>query len=615
MESPSSDFSGYGFVRTFVLPALLVFVVPAIALAFFLHAQSQYDAEAREGMLNAIEQDESLSAEERAELTAFYETVPFSKLMRHRDFAENFDARTWWDFATFRWMIWLSMGSLIAGLAIFALGGLCVALSLRSQRAQYLSLSAGWHVLRIYGALQTVVIGVLVVALSFWVTALWFEVYVPKLIFLAGLITLVAVCAVVASIFKKPDSTFAIEGEVIDEQQAPALWSTLRSLCSKVGTDPPDQVIAGIDDNFFVTEQPVTVGERVYDGRTLYVSLSLLKQLDGEEADAVMAHEMAHFSGQDTTYSKKITPLLMRYEHYLQSLRDNVVSLPVFYLMLCFRGLYELSLGKLSRQREFRADSVAAETTSPRAVVAALMRIAAYSKYRGTVEEDLFKQERALETADIANRIESGFPAYASAFTRNEDLSKLETAHPFDSHPPMVDRFAALGGEFGPQSADQHLQGPGDGRWFHQIDGAEQLERSQWDQYEDRFRTFHEEVLAYRTMPQSEAELALVEKFFPPVSFEGKKGTLAMDWQQLEYAEWADPLLWSDVSGVSLNDNVLHFQATAGKKSRTIKMGRFEKQTQAEVLEKLNGFYVRHQSAVAYQNEKAAEAENTAPAV
>ena len=54
-------------------------------------------------------------------------------------------------------------------------------------------------------------------------------------------------------------------GKVIDRQTAAPLWQELQAICTKVGTAPPDQIIAGIDDNFYVTEMPVTV-----DGKTSF---------------------------------------------------------------------------------------------------------------------------------------------------------------------------------------------------------------------------------------------------------------------------------------------------------------------------------------------------------
>ncbi len=590
-----------------MLPALSVFLIPVLTLVFFLHAQSTFDVDARQTLIAQVKEDPTLTPQERQEAIDFYEKVPFSKLLRVPEFAADVDSELRFHYATFRWMIWLSVASIASGVLIFLLAGLCVLLSMHSQEMQYVSLSTGWYVLRIYGAIQTVIQGAMVVALSFWVTALWFDIYIPKMVFLAGVLALFGVGVVIKSIFTKPNMDFEVEGELVDEAKAPALWQNLRNICAQVDTASPDHLIAGIDDNFFVTEQPVTVGDRVYHGRTLYVSLSLLKQLDGAEADAVMAHEMAHFSGNDTTFSKRISPLLIRYHNYLEALSQNPITLPVFYFMVCFRGMYELSLGRLSRQREFRADRIAAETTSARSIVGALTRIAAYSKYRGSIEEDLFNQEEALESADIANRIEDGFHAYAVSFGRNEDIGKLETAHPFDSHPPMHERMAAMGSEYGPQSVDQHLQVPGDGRWFHSIAGCQELERRQWDEYEERFRKFHEEVLAYRLIPSTTAEHELVAKFFPPVSFEGKKGRLAIDYKKLVYEEWPEPILWSEVTDMSLNDNVLHVSVEGTKKNQVLKMGRFAKEQQTDVLEQLNRFYVRQQSVVAYQEEKAVE--------
>src|SRR5262249_13420239 len=151
-------------------------------------------------------------------------------------------------------------------------------------------------------------------------------------------------------------------------------------------------------------------------GKTLFVSLPLLKQLQSAEADTILAHEMAHFSGNDTLYSKRISPLLLRYQAYLAALHEGAITRPVFHFMLCFRALFELSIRKLSREREFRADSIAAAITSPRDFVSALMRTVAYSKFRAAVENELFKQERAMETVDVSKRVELGFHEYAVAF-------------------------------------------------------------------------------------------------------------------------------------------------------------------------------------------------------
>ncbi|MEI8382111.1 MAG: M48 family metallopeptidase, partial [Planctomycetota bacterium] len=413
MTAPQHEFTKLGFTKTFILPAMWIFLVPALSWMFFLHAQSRFDAQALEAILQQIRIDQKLSEQERAQATEFYTKVPYSQLMTNPEFAVHVDPTARFNYATFRWMIRLSFLSIAAGITVFVVAGILVLLSFRSPFVQYLSLLAGWHVLRIYSALQTIVIGIQLVALSFWGTALWMNFYSVKLIGVAGLLSVVGVGAVLVAIFASPRTEQTVEGTILERDAAPRLWEELSSICAKVGVDPPDQVIAGIDDNFFVTEHPITMNGTRMTGKTLFVSLPLLKQLHATEADTILAHEMAHFSGQDTLYSKRISPLLMKYQAYLKGLHEGGISLPVFHFMVCFRVLFELSLNSLSRKREFRADAIASKVTSPRDSAAALLRTMAYSKFRQSVELDLFKQTEAMEKADVSARVEQGFLDYA----------------------------------------------------------------------------------------------------------------------------------------------------------------------------------------------------------
>lgn len=608
MSAVASEFSHKGFVKTFVMPALLVFLVPALSLFFFLHAQSRYNAEARETVLKQIAADATLSDEERQRAVALFTEVPFSRLMKNPAFAADMDRGARFDWATFRWMIRLGVLSIVSGVLVFLLAGVCVLLSSRSQRAQYLSLATSWHVLRIYGALQVLIQGTMLVALSYWVTALWMNMYVPKLILVVGIMALAAVGAILKAIFTKPPTEQAVEGKAIDRQTALPLWNQLNAICTKVGTAPPDQVVAGIDDNFFVTEMPVVVDGKKFAGRTLYVSLSLLKQMNGSEADAVLAHEMAHFHGQDTLYSKKISPLLVRYGAYLQALHGTIAQ-PIYYFMNCFRALFELSLGRLSRQREFRADALAAQVTSPMDVAGGLLRVASYAKFRGGVQEQLFKQERALESANISERLAQGYVDYAVNFTAKEDLKELKISHPFDSHPPIEQRLAAMGLPLDAPATSALLATAGDGRWYDNITGAEEIEHAQWSEFEQKFRDIHEQTLAYRFLPFSEEEREIVEKAFPPCSIEGKKGSLALDCERLMYTVWTDPVFFREITGLVLDgqDLQVHFHRDT-KQQRKIPTKTFDKQQQ-EALEAVQRYYGRYKAAEEYQKQKLAAAD------
>lgn len=594
MSSDSAKLTSFGFAKTFVLPGLMVFLVPVVSLLFFLHAQSRFNARARESVLSQIRSDATLTPEQRARATTLFTDHPFSELLQNREFADDVDSTMRFHFATFKWMIRLSKISIVAGVAVFLVAGLCVLFSMRSQRVQYLSLSAGWHVLRIYGALQAAVQGILLVALSFWVTALWFERFSVKLVGVTAILAFAGVIALIVAIFKRIDTTHVVDGKVIENSGATPLWQHLSTICTKVGTAPPDHIIAGIDDNFFVTEHPVVVDGKPLKGRTLYVSLSLLRQLNGREADAVLAHEMAHFSGEDTLYSKKISPLLRRFGAYLEALYKAGITLPIFYFMLCFRAMFEMSLNKLSRQRELRADRIAAETTSGRDFTGAMLRIVAYSKFRNQIQQSLFNHEQALLEANISQQIGEGFHSFAHNFAADPNEIDAETVHPFDSHPPLAQRLEAVGVPLSTQIAREILAEPGDGSWFDRIENAAEIESQQWREFENNFRSFHEETLAYRFFPETDEERAIVVKAFPQVSFEGKKGTLVIDCDGIQFTEWSSPIAFCNIAKCSLNDSgVLEIKcAPSGKATQKLPTKSFGTKQQA-VLDTINRYYSR----------------------
>ena len=320
---------------------------------------------------------------------------------------------------------------------------------------------------------------------------------------------------------------------------------------------------------------------------------------------------MAHFSGNDTTFSKKISPLLVRYQDYLEALYGGGISLPVFYFMMCFRGLFELSIGKHSREREFRADRIATETTSSAATAGALLRIIAYSKYRNSIEQDLFDQDQEHTSVDIYQQLDRGFHEFAVSFASNDDIGEFATAHPFDSHPPLVERLRAVDFELTESSAHDILSTPGDGLWFHRINNSTELEQKQWNEYEERFREFHTQLLAYRYLPSTEEERALVEKFFPEVTHNGKLGAAVLDCEQINFEQWNSEVRFDEMTSVQVDDNVLEieFERDGESYAQRIKLAKMHDKG-AALLETVGHYFGRYQAAEEYlknQNQDSVE--------
>lgn len=611
------DVSSLGFVKTYVYPALALFLIPVACLIFYGYVQSAYDQEFLDVAIADIQADPHMTPEEKTQSIEGAKNMPLSWLLVISDpevvaWREDLPTDYLYQMLSIIWAIRISWFCILAGVGAFMLTGFTVILSLRSQWMQYYSLLIGWHTLRTFCTLEVIAQALLIFSLSFWIPAFFFNIYILKLLFIIGFIGICAVGAVIAAIFKKVDDDFIIEGESITREMAPALWDDLERLSQSIGTAPPDHVIAGIDDNFFVTQTPVQVQghedeePQTYTGRTLFVSLSLLKKLPHQEADAVLLHELAHFSGNDTMYTQKIAPLLSRYGHYLQGLYEGGISLPVFYFAVMFRALYELSLGKLSRQREFRADRLASEKTSPESMAHALLRITAYSQYRNELEQEFFDAEQVHEEINLANRIDGGFQSFATSFVDKRDVGELATAHPFDSHPPLDQRLEALGFRSSPDAMRVALSDDSHGPWFDKIDGSESLERAQWNHYEERFRQFHEQILAYRYIPSNESEQELVEKFFPPVERTAAKDrAVRFDFEKVVYEDWDQPLYYREIEGITLETEWgtrLDIVVKRDGKSKTIKLPVSKKQNeQQELIGTMEQYYGRAATAIAYQ--------------
>jgi len=600
MSAKQSTWSHLGFARTYVLPGLLIFLVPVLSLLFFRHAENSMNAEARSAILQQIQADPSLSEEDRTQAIEFFTENRFSDLMRNEQFAQQFSSAKF-EFATFRWMIRLSILSIAASVLVFLLAGICVGASLYSQHSQYLSLSFGWQALRLYATLQMLIQGVLLVALSYWVTALWAHQYYPKLIFVTGMLAVIGFAAVVKAIFQKVDLVLPVEGELLNPETHRPFFTQLNRICDQVGTAPPDHVIVGIDDNFFATEVPVSVNGTRLTGRTLFVSLSLLKHLQTSEAEGILAHEMAHFSGSDTLYSKKTAPLLERYQRYLQTLYHSGIGRLVFYFMVLFRALFQISLSRRSREREFRADNIASQVTSQRDIAAALLRVTAFANFRNQIQKILFEQQRVLQSANISQQLATGFSDFSNSFAVDHDIGELTSSHPFDSHPPLVERMEAVGLPLSTSTATELLSNPPDGGWYALIDNAEELEQRQWHEFETLFRRHHEESLAYRLQPAGEEECAIVLKAFPPVLIPRKKDTLSIDYLSLHDTSWAEPILFSEITSCTAVNGVLQIQSrrAGAKKTTRLKLKSFGAEQQ-QALDLIGRYWGRHQAAMAY---------------
>ena len=547
-------------IGTIAFKALVaLFLLPGLTLG--LAHWFKHDADAQIGAVIRQSIDTGqFSRETFPDIVAFFETnapsaVCFNDTPRFAPYRSQV-CETYsplWQFATTERVALATVAANV--LLVLVLVGLGV-LAFRSRAAQYASFVFGWRLLTFASAAQLVVQGAFAVWLSFWITAHFFHVYIVKLIALVGIVAAIAVWTALVAIFRRVPTNNAVDGRLVEAHEAPALWTRIRDFAGRLGTAPPAQIVAGIDANFYVTEMPLAVNGATTQGRTLFVSLPLLRQLEADEANAVLAHELGHFSGGDTANSAALRPKIAQYDYYNAHLRHGGVAAVASWLLDLYRVIVEIALQRSSREREFAADTVAAKLTSPAAVVRALVKVSAYAQYRHRVEHGLFAHDaRHADEIGIAQRVAMGLAAFGQSPEFADAMRAADVPHPFDSHPPLAQRMRNVGHVVDEARFAGIVATPAVAPWTNDIANADAIEREQWQAFERQFAQAHEEALAYRYEPATDDERALVERWFPAQRFALKKDeAIVVTYAGLELPGHAQPLDWDRVANIEYED-------------------------------------------------------------
>lgn len=552
------------FARTFLWPALWVLLLPAFGLGFSTLYLEKWTADVRAEIRAEQAKAPTVSAEQlELELAA----IDLGPLTWERCGLWGFDAKPegLWDgfcgqMLQFTWA--QRIGAALLGLAALIFVGLLatIAWADRSPRQQHRAFHLGWIMLRGFSLPHLAGQGLILLFLSYWATALTINIYIPKLILLAGVVGLLAAAAAIKALWADRAGDPTEHGVILDPARAPAFFARMQDLADRAGTRPPKNVVLGIDHNFFVTEVPLLVTPQIptpqrptvetqrLEGRTLYASLSLLRAMDRAEADAVLVHELGHFAQGDTLRSQQMNPLLRRFEAYLSTLAQTF-TFGIGSCMVAFYALFERIMKRRSREAELAADRLAAQLIGPSPVAQALLKVGAYTRYRVQTESRILESMTAQELR-LAQRVVEGFSRFvAEPSGRSELLSSLlhaGTPHPFDSHPPLEERLRNLGIELPSSEALTRLADRPSESACDDIPEAERIEQELWTAYEERFQADHDFLIALRLAPKTTEEIATVERHFPAIEYPNKEGVVRLDWRGLRLPSGVE-VLYADI--------------------------------------------------------------------
>lgn len=262
---------------------------------------------------------------------------------------------------------------------------------------------------------------------------------------------------------------FVAPGPELRREEHPALFRELDRVAALIDEQSPKHVYLVGDVNAFVAERGGFMG--LGSRRVMGLGLALLNVLTVSELRAVLAHEFGHFAGGDTSLGRWIHKTRLALVRTLNNLGETgnalseVGALAVVFAVVhapfrWFFAFYMRFTQALSRRQEFDADAVAAQLEGSAALISGLTTVR-----RAAVAHQLFLgcELGPLISKGLLPPIGEGFRHFVGEDAIDAEVSRMldqdeAPEDPWDSHPPLAHRIAALQRLGGPKRAtDERL--------------------------------------------------------------------------------------------------------------------------------------------------------------
>ena len=455
-------------------------VVPLLVLAFFMAAPHWLNHRLRTQATSLISGDSKLSNQEkntrlenigRLDFQQVCENCPpgFEKL--HDNLVQAGIAG---NFQRLRWglmLAWLLAGGLaLATVAIFVWNGQ----ARKTSAGLIFGYQMSWKIGMAAALAKVFLLIPLLTYGTFEFSVLLTDHYYPKLLLLIVLGGLFALWNSAQILLKKVPLEFteSMSREVTPEE-APELWRAVRFAAERLKTNPPDRILVGLQLNFYVTELAVKHDAGRAEGKTLYLSFPLLKQLSEDHVVAIIGHELGHFIGEDTKMTREFYPLRFKVHATMIAMaRSGWVGWPSFQFLNFFSWCFGETERAASRERELLADRKAAELTSPKIAAEALIRLqVAAEAFQLGLKEAMKNPSKNPLDLPLQNIVLEKL-APETAFW--QQLFEKKLPHPLDTHPTLLVRLESLGQTVGVAEAQAIALAPSESayeRWFSQRAG------------------------------------------------------------------------------------------------------------------------------------------------
>jgi Zn-dependent protease with chaperone function len=298
------------------------------------------------------------------------------------------------------------------------------------------------------------VIAAIVLMIGFYVLALgvalgllaavYYSVAAGHVYLRLDLAAVIAAGVIVWSILPRFDH-FKAPGPLLAPESQPEVFELVRGVATETAEEMPHEVYLVSDVNAFVMNRGGIAG--LGSRRVMGVGLPLLQALTASQLRAVVAHEFGHYAGGDLKLGAWIYKTRAAMARTIENLGRT--SSWMHKPFLVYGNFYMRVTQKIARAQEIAADRMAVRVAGARSHANALKAVhgasAAYSAYwLNEVVPVLSNGYQPPIGAGFAHflRVEPVVKAMDSAV---EQELESAAADPYDSHPSLKERLAAIG--------------------------------------------------------------------------------------------------------------------------------------------------------------------------
>lgn len=241
------------------------------------------------------------------------------------------------------------------------------------------------------------------------------------------------------------------EGYELDRKSYPLLWEEVEHISKTLSTAPIHKIVLNTEMNAAIM-QTYRLGLIGPTKNTLILGLELLLALSTQQTRSVLAHELAHLSGNHSKFAGKIYRIRQSWmEIHRAFIQNNAFGTGMISRFFAWYSPYFAGYSYvLARDNEYEADYIASQLTSREAAASALVAVNVLSEF---TQQHFWKPlfQKPYTQAQPETRIYSLLRQfYQQSNVTSEDFKRyLRTAlnrktDAGDTHPALMERLKAL---------------------------------------------------------------------------------------------------------------------------------------------------------------------------